>query len=119
MVPRLEPDKILPPKLYVTRLFVTVADIFLPPSNFKVSVLRLRVSTPPAAPEPLKLKLVAIPVRLVPSPVNEPVNDPVATKLVAPVVATILPAPFIAVVVRLPDAPVTTPDAKPSTSKFS
>jgi hypothetical protein len=45
------------------------------PENINPSVLRFKVSVPEV--EPLKVKVAAIPVRFVPSPVNDPVNEPV------------------------------------------
>ena len=60
--------------------------------------------------EPDILKSVTNPVKLEPSPSKEPLNEPLCIRSVAFVVATILPVPFIGVVVKLPSAPVTTPD---------
>jgi hypothetical protein len=51
------------------------------------------------------------------SPSNEPLNEPECDNPVAAVVATIFPEPFTAVVVKLPEFPVTRPDDKESTCK--
>ena len=57
-----------------------------------------------------------MPVMSDPLPLKDPVNSPELNfTLVAPEVPNMFPVPFTAVVVRLPEAPVTTPDDKPVT----
>jgi hypothetical protein len=92
-----------------------------------VNVLATLPSYVPAADKPLPavnaLALDATtPVKPDPFPLNDPLNDPEWTNPEAPVVATILPVPLIAVVVKLPAVPppiTTFPDVKPSTCMFA
>ena len=67
-------------------LSLTTADIEFEPVTNKASVFKLSVSLPV---EPLNANVLAIPVKLLPSPLNEPVNEPVAV-----VVKLLIVVPF-------------------------